>query len=107
MELDGLLADATCCSALHEHFRWYFVCELYEQHQRLREGEDMGPGAFGLEEAFDLSTCSQFSAHIAINVASADPAYSVFWHKANISRWSGRHGKFTASVSQKAIGTDG
>ena len=67
----------------------------------------MGPGAFGLEETFDLSTCSRFSANIAINVSSADLAFSVFWHKANISRWSRRRGKFTASVSQKAIGTDG
>ena len=83
------------------------MCELYEQYQKLREGEEMGPGSFGLEEAFDLNTCSpEFS---AMNIASADPAqpYSVFWHKANISRWSGRRGKFTASVSQKTIGTDG
>lgn len=107
LELDGLLSDATVRSALNQHFQWYFLCELYGQHQLLREGEDLGPGAFGLQEAFNLSTCLKFSAHIAINDASADPAFSLFWHEANIDGWSGRRGKFTASVSQKAIGTDG
>ena len=57
LALDHALANATTRSTFHQGLEWFFMCWEYGQHQLLGEGEVLGPDAFGLGSAFDLTDC--------------------------------------------------
>ena len=90
--LDAALTSTTLLSNLNQDLDWYFVCWQMGQRRLLKVGEELGPKAFGLSDAFDLSSCCKFSAHLALNLRSTDPAYSLFWDTDVTFHWSASSG---------------
>lgn len=57
------------------------------QYHLLQPGEELGPQAFGFAEEFDLSQTVRFSVHLAMNVSSVDPAFSLLWIHEELRSW--------------------
>ena len=84
--LDRVMANTT--SPMNVDLDWFFLCVHYGQRQLLKEGEELGPHAFGLGSVFDLSNCCRFSAHLALNIDCTDPSYSLFWDARYTARYT-------------------
>lgn len=86
-ELEANLFHVTSQSQLDEQLSWYYLFVRLGQRHQLQSGEALGPDAFGLEEEFDLSQTLRFSAHLAMNFASVDQSFSLFWNRQELHRW--------------------
>ena len=86
-ELDGTLPHATALSPMDKELSWFFLFVRLGQRHQLQPGEELSPQSFGLEDEFDLSRTLRFSVHLAMNLSSVDPAFSVFWNRQELRRW--------------------
>lgn len=70
-----------------DDFEWFFIVSAFGQRRLLREGEILGPEAFGFNEMFDLTKAIKVSIHIAMNFVCTDSTYSLFWHRQRTFGW--------------------
>lgn len=89
-DLDLAIAVATITSPLDSAICWYFACWQFGQQQELLEGEEVGPHAFGLSDAFQFGDECRFSAHLAMNIRHTDTRYSLFWDCNKLYKWCHR-----------------
>jgi hypothetical protein len=86
-ELDALLPHTTAAFPLNGTLSWFQMFVRLGQHHQLQPGDEMGPQSFGLGEEFDLSRKVRFSVHLAMNLTSLDPDFSMFWNRQELGRW--------------------
>jgi hypothetical protein len=86
-ELDALLPHVTAASPLNGALSWYLMFVRLGQRHQLQPGEELGPQSFGLGDEFDLSRTVRFSVHLAMNLTSMDPGFSLFWNRPELRRW--------------------
>ena len=80
--LDGLLAGRGLAD-----FNWFFYCCKFGQRKLLETGQSLGPGSFGLDDGFDLTSALLVSLHLALNFGCVDTTCSLFWSFDETRRW--------------------
>ena len=69
-----------------EDFTWFFYSCKFGQRKLAKREEQLGAGAFGLDDCFDLSKALRVSLHLGFNFESRDNS-SLFWNFDRTKTW--------------------
>ena len=86
-EEDVAALDWSIASTGLADFNWFLYSCKFGQRKLLETGQSLGPGSFGLDDAYDLTTAMRVSLHIAVNFRCIDGSSSLFWSFDETKRW--------------------
>lgn len=86
-DLAELDEEATTSSPHFTSLTWFFALYKFGRFFLFCPVDTLGPESFGFGSMFEVDRLDSISVHLALNFASDDNMYDLFWNRQRIKDW--------------------